>query len=225
MDRWQLWIGLLFCAVSFGCDDSTAPPAEVPQPGPAATSSEVATPAPEGQMEEPESPEPVAGIQSAAVTAPQGVEARILDWDGIENLIRAQEGKVVVLDLWATYCVPCRKEFPNLVALHNRLGDKVTCISVSLDYDGLEDHPVEKCRDEVLAFLQEQQATCTNVVCSTPAEEVYGKKIPSQSVPAVYVFNKKGELADRFPNPTHANPDDVTYASHIVPFVEKLLAE
>ena len=43
-------------------------------------------------------------------------------------------GKVVLIDFWASWCAPCRKENPNVVALYNKYKDKgFTVISVSLD--------------------------------------------------------------------------------------------
>ncbi|MEZ5944065.1 MAG: TlpA disulfide reductase family protein [Planctomycetaceae bacterium] len=215
MTRWSLLLLTLLTFSLAGCGGSgdTGPDTEpeVPQPGSAVIPEAEMTPAPEGQSEE--------TVETEEVTA------SIKSWEETEEFIRGQSGKVVVMDLWTTYCAPCRKEFPNLVALHHRLGDKVTCLSVALDYDGLEDYPVEKCREDVLKFLQEQEAVCTNVVCSTAAEDIFGKKIPHQAVPAIYVFNRAGEIVGQFPDTKAENPDEAVYENHVIPLVEKLLAE
>jgi len=45
-------------------------------------------------------------------------------------------GKVVLLNLWATWCAPCRHEMPSLERLQSRLGDKITVLAVSEDAGG-----------------------------------------------------------------------------------------
>lgn len=45
-------------------------------------------------------------------------------------------GKVVVLNLWATWCAPCRREMPSLERLQTRFGDKITILAISEDIGG-----------------------------------------------------------------------------------------
>jgi thiol-disulfide isomerase/thioredoxin len=45
-------------------------------------------------------------------------------------------GKVVLLNLWATWCAPCRHEMPSLERLQTRFGDKITVLAVSEDIGG-----------------------------------------------------------------------------------------
>ena len=117
-----------------------------------------------------------------------------LDWKQVEELIASQKGKVVVVDMWSLSCAPCRREFPNLVKLHNEKSDQVACVSVSTDYAGIKSKPVESYEPKVLEFLTEQKSTLTNVLCSTEADEVFDT-LSLASIPAVYVYGKDGTLA------------------------------
>jgi thiol-disulfide isomerase/thioredoxin len=54
--------------------------------------------------------------------------------DSLRSLLEANRGKVVVLNFWATWCVPCREEFPALVELRSRYRNRsVELFFISMD--------------------------------------------------------------------------------------------
>ena len=66
-------------------------------------------------------------------------EVKFLDAAGKERTLADWRGKVVLLNLWATWCLPCRKEMPSLDRLQKELGsDKFEVVAVSVDRKGLE---------------------------------------------------------------------------------------
>jgi len=118
------------------------------------------------------------------------VEIKSVKLDGLTDAIAKHKGKVVVVDFWATYCVPCKAEFPNLVKMHQELGrDGVVAISVTID------EPDEKAA--ALKFLREKKAAFENFLLDEPAE-VYQKKFDIGPVPAVLVYGRDGKLVKRF---------------------------
>lgn len=61
-------------------------------------------------------------------------ELKPVDESGYAKLVAASKGKVTLVNFWATYCVPCRKEMPQLVALEARLRAKgFQFVTVSAD--------------------------------------------------------------------------------------------
>lgn len=154
------------------------------------------------------------------------VSLKIVDWEETLKLVAAHKGKVVVLDAWSTSCVPCMKEFPNLVKLHRKYGGKeVVCMSLACDYVGIKNKPPAFYRERVLKFLTKQGATFENLLSSVPSEELFDKKMELSSIPAVYVFGRDGKLVKRFDNEKAQSEDDnFTYAD-VTKLVEGLVAK
>jgi len=130
------------------------------------------------------------------VQATGTASVRLVDHAGLEAEIARHTGKVVVVDFWSTSCPPCVKEFPRLVALKKAHGERIACISFSLDYEGIDAPeellpPVEKFLDKVGAV------DVVNLLCTEEADAVY-RKLDLVSVPAVYVYGPDGQLAQRF---------------------------
>jgi thiol-disulfide isomerase/thioredoxin len=147
----------------------------------------------------------------------------ILSWDQTQKRREKLKGKVVVLDVWSTYCDPCVREFPNLVKLQDRLGDKVACISFNTDYSGAKDAPPESFRKPVLEFLTAGKARLFNVLSSDPSEELF-TKIRLGGPPAVFVYDQQGMLVKRFDNSQAPKTPEFTYKHDVVPLVERLLS-
>jgi thiol-disulfide isomerase/thioredoxin len=160
--------------------------------------------------------------QTASVPSAPSVE--ILSWDQTQKRREQFRGKVVVLDVWSTYCDPCVREFPNLVKLQDRLGDKVACISFNTDYSGAKNEPPESFRKRVQQFLTAQKAQLFNVLSSDPSEDFY-TKVRLGGPPAVFVYDRQGKLVKRFDNSQVPKTPEVTYKHDVVPLVERLLAQ
>jgi thiol-disulfide isomerase/thioredoxin len=121
---------------------------------------------------------------------------------GLEEAIREQKGKVVMLDAWFLACGPCVKKFPHVVELAHKYGpDGLTVMSVDVWEDEI------KTKDDVLDFLKAKGATFPNFILSDP--KVFEKKYGIEGTPAVVLFDKNGQ---RIALPEKPTDDDVEAA-------------
>jgi thiol-disulfide isomerase/thioredoxin len=60
----------------------------------------------------------------------------IRDIDNHINSLAAYKGKVVILNFWGTFCTPCLKEVPDLVAIQQQYAGKVVVIGAAMDKNG-----------------------------------------------------------------------------------------
>ena len=59
-------------------------------------------------------------------------------FDGSTVDIASLKGKVVLINFWATWCPPCRREIPDLIKVREQTGDDVVILGVSVDEPDVE---------------------------------------------------------------------------------------
>jgi thiol-disulfide isomerase/thioredoxin len=210
MNRAGFWGCVIFCCLPMACSSGSA------NPGPVAAEAD-------GRPNAATRPAQTPAAPAKADKQESQVTARIMNWDEAQKLAAGRKGRVVVVDVWSTDCVPCRKEFPHLVALQKEHGENVACISINVDFIGLEVEPSAELQEGVLRFLREQDAAIENVICSDPADEIYDR-VDFVSIPAVYVYDRSGELKRLFKNDAgDYGKDGFTYAAHVSPLVRELI--
>ncbi len=57
------------------------------------------------------------------------------DFDGEKHMLKDLAGKTVILHFWATWCGPCREEFPSLLQAAQAMGKDVVILTISGDED------------------------------------------------------------------------------------------
>ncbi len=111
----------------------------------------------------------------------------ITDLEGKELTLDAFKGKVVVLNLWATWCVPCIKEMPSLERLSVKMKDKgVAVMSVSQDRGGLK---------QVGPFLEKHGLKYLPIYLD--AKGATFKAIAGRGLPTTLVIDKEGREIGR----------------------------
>jgi thiol-disulfide isomerase/thioredoxin len=134
----------------------------------------------------------------------QKVELKLLTTEEILARVAAEKGKIVVVDVWASWCKPCVAEFPKLLVLDQDYGKQgVVCMSVSIDE--------AKTHKAALNFLQKQGSVLPNFRVADG--DVWGEKFEIKFIPAILVF-QDGKLLKKFDS-----YDELT------PFLRELLSK
>ncbi|HZB45881.1 MAG TPA: TlpA disulfide reductase family protein, partial [Pyrinomonadaceae bacterium] len=131
----------------------------------------------------------VTGDSPVAQQAVQAVgtqpELALRDLAGVEQKLSALRGRVVVLNFWATYCEPCRKEMPDLAAIQNdyaALGVQV----VGASADEAED------RAKVLQFIKETKINFP--VWTGMTAELMPRFGLAPTLPGTVVLDREGRI-------------------------------
>jgi cytochrome c biogenesis protein CcmG/thiol:disulfide interchange protein DsbE len=94
-------------------------------------------------------------------------------------------GKVVVLDFWASWCVPCRRSFPWLNTMHSKYaGEGLVIVGVNLDME----------RADAERFLAEYPADFTVVYDSN---QELARRFEVVAMPSSYVIGRDGQVVAR----------------------------
>ena len=107
--------------------------------------------------------------------------------DGKQISLKESLGKVTIIDFWASWCGPCRKENPNVVALYNEFHTQgLNIIGVSLDRPGQADKWKKAIADDKLTWNQVSNLK----FWEEPIAATYGVK----SIPATFILDANGVI-------------------------------
>jgi thiol:disulfide interchange protein DsbD len=123
-------------------------------------------------------------VSAAPVSASELDSLPITTLDGAAFDRSTLKGKVVVLDLWATWCVPCREEIPAFNKLNDKLKDAVI-LGVAMDEDGA---PI------VRKFLKEHPM---KYAVGLGAQSI-NDQLKIEQMPTTIVYDKSGNPVQRF---------------------------
>jgi thiol-disulfide isomerase/thioredoxin len=114
-----------------------------------------------------------------------------IDMEAFKGLITQQRERPLLVNFWATFCDPCRDEFPDLVKIDKDYRPRsIEFVTVSLD-------DMSEIKNEVPKFLDSMNATMPayllNVSDPEPAINFVDRKWRGD-LPATYLYNEKGEV-------------------------------
>ncbi len=109
-------------------------------------------------------------------------ELSMVDRDGEAVALEAFQGRVVVLNLWATWCAPCRREMPTLADLQDAFPEaELIVLALAIDRAGF---------DELDAFMDEVGAG--NILVLQDSSLASARTLDAPGLPGTFVVDREG---------------------------------
>lgn len=144
--------------------------------------------------------QPAAAFNFVATDSGPVPEITFLDEEGNERTLKDFQGRVVVLNLWATWCAPCRKEMPSLDRLQAALGgDDLEVLALAVDRGDLS---------KVLKFYDEVELEHLAVYHDATAKA--GRTLRAPGLPTTLIIDRNGDEVGRVLGDAEWDGDDVT---------------
>lgn len=137
----------------------------------------------------------LAGCDSSEGTKPAsslGVVAQPVAIDSISQGLEQMKGKVVVLDLWATWCGPCKMEIPSFIKLQEKYKEQgLEIVGVSLD-------PITRGGNAEMVgkFMQDNKINYTIWLVNNP--NALMRYPTGQGIPTTYVIDRNGRTVKQY---------------------------
>jgi thiol-disulfide isomerase/thioredoxin len=132
------------------------------------------------------------GLRAQSASAP---DMKIVQPQDVKALIAANKGKVVFLNFFATYCVPCHKEFPDIIKLQNKYKDSLQVVEVTMN-----DVSDASEKAEMTKYLNEQKPPFPVYFASSIDDDFY-KGVDAkwaadgEALPMTTIFDRDGKVA------------------------------
>lgn len=148
------------------------------------------------------------------------IKVDLIDADGLEAAVARHKGNVVLVDCWATWCVPCVQGFPKTVALSRELEPQGLRV-ISLSFDDPTD---AETKGKVLEFLKKHDARFENFISRLDLEREGAEAfaIDGGSLPHYKLYDRAGRLVKTFSN---SDPDEEFTHEALLDAVKAALAD
>ncbi|MDU1891655.1 MAG: TlpA disulfide reductase family protein [Dysgonomonas sp.] len=121
-------------------------------------------------------------------TKTPAIDFKFPDRNGKEISLSDFKGKVVYVDVWATWCGPCKKEFPLLKKLEEEYHANKDMVFIGVSVD------VDKDKQKWLNFLDKEQLPGIQLFGGDPSKESLGKPYNIKGIPRFILVGKDGNL-------------------------------
>jgi thiol-disulfide isomerase/thioredoxin len=125
---------------------------------------------------------------SFELTAANSIKVEIITVEDLKELIKNRNSKPLLINVWATWCAPCREEFPDLVKIANEYDGQIDVVGISVDSP-------EEIDSKIIPFLKNQNASFTNYIIKVIEPEDFINLLNeswSGAIPATFIYTEKG---------------------------------
>lgn len=113
------------------------------------------------------------------------IEISFTSLSGKEVDVQKMDGKVVLIDFWATWCAPCVEELPNVKEVYNKYNDKgFEIVGISFDNN----------KAKLESFVKENNITWPQYFDGKGWQNKFGQRYGISSIPAMWLVDKSGKL-------------------------------
>ena len=121
------------------------------------------------------------------------------DLEGAPRALSDYRGKVVLLNIWATWCTPCKEEMPSMQRLYEEIqNDDFRVLAVSIDRVPPDHDPSNPLGGKLRAFADSLGLTFT--ILHDPSGEIT-TTYQSTGVPESFVLNREGIIVEKVSGP------------------------
>jgi len=119
-------------------------------------------------------------------------DVKIINLSDLELILEEGKGSAILINVWATWCEPCREEFPDLVKLSDQYKKNIRFIGISAD-------DVDELSLKVVPFLKKQNAQFENYLIKVTEPEDFIDLLDadwSGAIPATFIYDKNGKQTE-----------------------------
>lgn len=119
----------------------------------------------------------------------ENLEVSEITIDELNDMIKNREGRVLLINIWATWCVPCKEEFPDLIKISDKYGEQIELIGISIDYP-------DEVESKIIPFLNKLNPNFINYVnVENDIERFINNLNPdwSGAIPATFFYDLEGK--------------------------------
>jgi thiol-disulfide isomerase/thioredoxin len=120
-------------------------------------------------------------------------EISLIERQDIEKIIIERSGKALLINIWATWCMPCWEEFPNLIKLSEKYKSEADVIGISVDYP-------DEIESKIKPFAKKMNVNFPLYVNGINDAEAFVNFFDSDwngAIPATFIYDPGGKNVNK----------------------------